>query len=207
MGTRPMPSVPPKVLTVRYRKKDLIRVGVVYATSDRPEREVLDGLQDVVQRYPGHVVLLGDVNKDALRRPVYQNRLRTWGYTAYPTGWTWNWRGAWAHTHETSMIRFIPAPSDMHVAQVQVLRRMPVWTDHRMVLAEVQIKGTYRMGAQIRPAQTRHQNVMVGQWQQLRGEHDRWAHRYEPDPVLPVQHMSQIALLLMSKSLPISHKI
>ena len=36
------------VLTVRYQEKDLARVGVVYATPDRPEREVLDRLQDVV---------------------------------------------------------------------------------------------------------------------------------------------------------------
>ena len=133
------------VLTVGYRKKDLIRVVVVYATPDRPEREVLDGLQDVVHRYPGPLVLLGDFSKDAHRRPMYQDRLRMWGYTAYPTGWTWTRRGAGAHAHERSMIHFILAPSDMQVAQVQVLGRIPVRTDHRMVLAEVQIKGTYRM--------------------------------------------------------------
>ena len=34
------------VLMVRYREKDLMRVGVMYAPSDRPEREVVDGLQD-----------------------------------------------------------------------------------------------------------------------------------------------------------------
>ena len=128
---------------------------MVYATPDRPEREVPDGLQDVVQRHPGPLVLLGDFNKDALRRPAYQDKLRTWGYTAYPTGWTWTWRGAGAHAHERSMIDFIQAPSDLQVAQVQVLGRIPVRTDHRMVVAEVQIKGTYRMapmGAQPRPA-------------------------------------------------------
>ena len=43
------------------------------------------------------------------------------------------------------MIDFIVTPSDMQVAQVQVLGRIPVRTDHCMVLAEVQIKGTYRM--------------------------------------------------------------
>ena len=53
------------------------------------------------------------------------------------------------------MIDFILALSDMQVAQVQVLRHIPVRTDHRMVPAEVQIKGTYRaapMGAQLHPA-------------------------------------------------------
>ena len=130
------------VLTVRYRENNLIRVGVVYDTPHRPEREVLDGLQDIVQRHPGPMVLLGNFNKDALRRPAYQSRLRTWGYTAYPTGWTWTWRGAGAHAHERSMIDFILAMSDMKVAKVQVLGRIPVRTDHRMVPAEVHIKGT-----------------------------------------------------------------
>ena len=59
------------IVTVRYRKKDLIGVGVVYATTDRPEREVLNALQDVVQQHPGPLELLGDLNKDALRRPAY----------------------------------------------------------------------------------------------------------------------------------------
>ena len=97
------------VLTVRYGEKDFIPVGVVYATPDRPERELPDGLQDVVQRYPGPLVLLGDFNKDALRRPTYQEMLKTWKYTAYPTGWTLTWRGAGAHAHERSMIDFILA--------------------------------------------------------------------------------------------------
>ena len=144
---------------MRYLEKDLIRVGVVYATPERPEREVLDGLHDVVQQHPRPLVLLGVFNKDALRRPVYQDRLRMWGHTAYPTGWTWTWRGARAHAHERSMIDFILAPSDMQIAQVQDLGRIPVRTDHRMVLAGVQIKGTYRMaptGAEPRPAQMRH---------------------------------------------------
>ena len=41
------------------------------------------------------------------------------------------------------MIDFVLAPTDMQVAQVQVLGRIAVQTDHRMVLAEVQIKSTY----------------------------------------------------------------
>ena len=130
-------------LTVRYREKDLIRVGVVYTTPNSPEIEVLDGDQDEVQRYHEPLVLLGDFNKDALRRPTYQDTLRMWAYTSYPTGWTWMWRGAGVHAHERSMIDFILAPSDMRVAQVQVLGRIPVRTEHRMVLGEVQIKGTY----------------------------------------------------------------
>ena len=77
------------VLAVRCREKDLIPVGVVYATPNRAEREVVDGVQHVVQRHSGPLVLLGDFNKNALRRPAYQNRLRTWGHMAYPTGWTW----------------------------------------------------------------------------------------------------------------------
>ena len=36
------------VMTVRYPEKD-----VVYATRERPHKEVLDGLQDVVRRHPG----------------------------------------------------------------------------------------------------------------------------------------------------------
>ena len=59
------------VLMVRYREMDHIQVGMVYATRDRLEREVLDGLQDMVQRHPRPLVLLGDFNIP---------------YTAYPTG-------------------------------------------------------------------------------------------------------------------------
>ena len=58
------------VLTVRYREKELIRVWVVYATPDMLEREVVDGLQDVVQGHPGPLVLLGDFNKDAAESGV-----------------------------------------------------------------------------------------------------------------------------------------
>ena len=36
------------VVTSRYCEKDLIRVGVVYTTLDRPEREVVNGLHEVV---------------------------------------------------------------------------------------------------------------------------------------------------------------
>ena len=116
----------------------------MYATPNRPQREVLDG-------HLGPLVLLSDFNKDALRRPAYQDRLRKWGYRAYPTGWTWTWsigwtwtgRGAGAHAHERSMIDCIMALSDMQVAQVQVLGCIPVRMDHRMVPAEVQIQGTY----------------------------------------------------------------
>ena len=136
--------------------------GGVVRQPDTLEREVLDGLQDVVQRHPGPVVLLGDFNKDALQRPTYQDYLRTWRYTAYPTGWTCTWRGAGAHAHERSMIDFILIPHDMPVTQMQVLGCIPVRTDHRMVPAEIQIHGTYRvapMGAQPRPAQTRHQTI------------------------------------------------
>ena len=54
---------------------------------------------------------------------------------------------------------FILAPRDMQVARVQVLGRILVRTDHRMVLVEVQINGTYRMapmGAHVQPAHRRH---------------------------------------------------
>ena len=47
------------------------------------------------------------------------------------------------------------------------------------------------MGAQPCPVQTRHQTVTPEQWQQFREEHDRWAHKYEPSPVLPVQAWSE----------------
>ena len=156
------------VVTVRYREKDLIQVEMLYATPDRPEREVLDGLQVVVQRHPGPPVFLGDFNKDAMRHLTYQDRPRTSGSTAYPTSWTWTSRGARARARERSMIDFILAPSDMQVALVQVLGSIPVRRDHRMVVAEVRLKGTYRMAPmrhQPRPAQTRHPNVTTGQWQ------------------------------------------
>ena len=142
-------------------------------------------------------MLLGDFDKDALQRPRYQNWLRMRGYTAYPGAWTWRWRGAGAHAHERFMIDFILAPSDMEAAEVLVLRPIPVRTDHRMVLAEVQINGTYRMalmGAQPRPDKIRHQKVTAEQWQEFREEHDRWAHRYDPNPMLPVQALSKATM-------------
>ena len=98
---------------------------------------------------------------------------------------------------------FIVASSDMQVAQVQVLGRIPMRRDHRMVLAEVHIKGTYRMapmGAEQCPAQTRHRNVTAEHWQQFRQEHDRWAHRYEPEPVLPVQAWSEATMGLLVRA-------
>ena len=95
------------------------------------------------------------------------------------------------------MIDSIVAHNDMQVAQVQVLGRIPVRTHHRMVPADVQIKGTYRvapMGAQPRLAKTRRQNVTAEQWPYFREEHDPWAHRYEPDAVLPVQAWSEATM-------------
>ena len=44
-----------------------------------------------------------------------QDRLRAWGYKAYPTSLIWKWRGGGAHTHERSMMDFIMTVRDMHV--------------------------------------------------------------------------------------------
>ena len=86
---------------------------------------------------------------------------------------------------------------------MHVLGRIPVQTDHRMALAVVRIKGTYRMalmGAQPRPAQTQHQHVTAEQWQHLREEHDQWAHRYEPNPVLPLQAWSEATMEILVRA-------
>ena len=139
---------------------------MVCATPQRAERELLDGLQDVVQRRTGPLILLGDYNKDALQRPAYQDRLRVCGYKGYPTRWAWTWRGVGAHAHEESITKFIIIPHGIPVMQVQVLRRISVRTYHRMVVAEVKIQGAYR-----RLAQTRQYIVSEGQWRQFKEEH------------------------------------
>ena len=46
------------VLLVQYRGKDLVRIGVVYATPDRQARQVLDGLRDMISRTPPPLILL-----------------------------------------------------------------------------------------------------------------------------------------------------
>ena len=48
------------VLLVQYRGKDLVRIGVVYATPDRPARQVLDGLREVISRTVPPLIPLGD---------------------------------------------------------------------------------------------------------------------------------------------------
>ena len=58
------------VLLVQYQGKDLVRIGVVYATPDRQARQVLDGRRDVTSRTPPHLILLGDYNKDGRPAPA-----------------------------------------------------------------------------------------------------------------------------------------
>ena len=55
-------------------------------------------------------------------------------------------------------------------------------------------------GAQPRPAQTRHKHVTAEQWQQFCEELDRWAQRYEPDPVLPVQAWSEATMEMLVRA-------
>ena len=66
-----------------------------------------------MEQHPRPLVLLGDFNKDTLRRPAYQVRLKSWGYTAYSTGWMWAWRGARAHTHNVPFVNR-PFESEIH---------------------------------------------------------------------------------------------
>ena len=70
-----------------------------------------------------------------------------------------------------------------------------------MVLAELQIRGTYRvaqMGPQLHPAHMKHQALALEQWQQLREEHDQWAHWYEPNPYLPVRAWSEATMEILT---------
>ena len=66
------------VLLIRYWGKDFVRLGVVYATLGRPARQVLDGLRDVISRTPPPLILLGDYNKDALRRLDFRDQVPAW---------------------------------------------------------------------------------------------------------------------------------
>ena len=172
----PHPMLKSAVLLVQYRGKDLVRTGLVYATPDRPARQVLNSLRDVIGRTPPPLILLGDSNKDALRRPDIREQVPEWGYTTYPTRWTWTWRGSCAHAQERSMLDFVMAPTEVAVGQVQVLGHIPVRTDHRMVVADIRVPGTFReapLGVQPRPALTRHQQITPEQWQPFRAEHDQ----------------------------------
>ena len=181
------------VLLIQYQGKDLCRMGVVYATPDRPARQVLEGLKDVIRRTPPPLILLGDFNKDALSRPDLRDQVPTWGYATYPTRWAWAWRGAGAHAQERSMLDFVMAPADVVVGHVQVLGHIPVRTDHQMVVADIRVPGAFRealLGVQPRQALTRHQQVTPEQWQRFREEHDQWAQCWSPDPHLPVQQWS-----------------
>ena len=125
------------VSTVQYRGKDMVHVGVVYTTPHKPKQEVLDGLQDLIHSFPAALLLLGNLNKDTMHRRAYQESLKIWGYSAYPSKWTWTRRGAGVHAHERSMVDFIMVPQDIQVSWVQVLGHIPVRTNHRMVVVEV----------------------------------------------------------------------
>ena len=127
------------VLLVQCQGKDLVRIGVVYATPDRQARQVFDGLRDVINTTPPPLILLGDYNKDALRQPDFRDQVPTWGYATHPTRWTWTWRGAGAHAQERSMLDFVMTPAGVEVGHVQVLGHIPVRIDHRMVVAEIRV--------------------------------------------------------------------
>ena len=94
------------------------------------------------------------------------------------------------------MLDFVMAPAKVTVGQVQVLGHIPVRTDHRMVVADIRVPGTFReapLGVQPRPALTRHQQITPEQWQQFRAEHDKWAQHWTPDPILPVRAVGALA--------------
>ena len=66
------------------------------------------------------------------------------------------------------MLDFVMAPAEVTVGQVQVLGHIPVRTDHRMVVADIRVQGTFSeapLGVQPRPALTRHQQITPEQWQ------------------------------------------
>ena len=184
---------------------------MVYATPDRPARQVLEGLNDVIRRTPPPLILLGDFNKDALSRPHFRDQVPTWGYATYPTRWAWTWRGAGAHAQERSMLDFVMAPADVVVGHVQVLGHIPVRTDHRMVVADIRLPGAFREappGVQPHPALTRHQQVTLEQWQRFREEHDHWAQCWSPDPHLPVQRWSEETMEMLVRAVgPPAHQM
>ena len=72
-----------------------------------------------MQRHTGPLILLGDFNKDALRRLAFQDRLRVCGYKGYPSRWAWTLRGVGAHALERCMTDFIIIPHGIPVMQVQ----------------------------------------------------------------------------------------
>ena len=49
-------------------------------------------------------------------------------------------------------------------------------------------------------AQTRRQNVTAEQWQHFREEHGPWAHRYEPDAVLPLEAWSEAIMEILVRA-------
>ena len=102
-------------------------------------------------------------------------------------------------------------PAGVEVGHVQVLGHIPVRTDHRMVVAEIRVPGAFReapLGAQPRPAQTRHQQIAPEQWQQFRTEHDQWAQHWEPDPILPVQQWMEATMEMLVRAVgPPAHQM
>ena len=87
------------------------------------------------------VVVMGDFNKDTLRDPQLSRVMKEWRYQVQPPRWAWTWRGAGAHAGQHSMIDFVLVPDGLPVSECQLVGRMPVCTDHRLVVVEVSLGG------------------------------------------------------------------
>ena len=93
------------------------------------------------------VVVMGDFNKDARRDPQLSQVIKESGNQVQPPRWAWTWRGAGAHAGHHSMIYFVLVPEGLPVRECRLVRRMPVRTDHRLVVVDVSLGGGHaRLG-------------------------------------------------------------
>ena len=153
---------------------------------------------------PGMVQVASGVdpfNKDTLRDPQLSRVIKEWGFQVQPPRWAWTWQGTGAHAGQHSMIDFMLVPDGLPERECRLVGRMPVRTDHRLVVVEVSL-GTRpaRLAVLPWPAQVAHRQVPEHQWEWFARDHETWSSTWEPHPDLPLQEWVERTLQILCEA-------
>ena len=176
------------VVVVQPGEVDCLRLVLVNAWPGAADPTLYRRWTDIITSSALPVVVMGDFNNDALQDPQLSRVIKEWWYQVQPPRWAWTRRGGGAHAGQHSMIDFVLVLDGMPVRECRLVGRMPVRTDHRLVVVEVSLgEGSPgAVGVLPRPAQIAHRQVPEHQWERFARDHETRSSTWEPhlDPPL-----------------------
>ena len=99
------------------------------------------------------------------------------------------------------MIDFVLAPKGLPVRECRLVGRMPVRTDHRLVVVEISVGGGGGwLGVLPRPAHVAQRQVPEHQWERFARDHETWSSMWAPHPDLPLQEWVERTLRILCEA-------